>query len=170
MCADGLVERLDQRGFRVADVSVGAFDEFLKTRCWLEERAVRESVAQGDTTWEEGVVLAHHRLSKTPRTTGNDLIHSNDTWELAHRLFHQSIIGACGSDILIQFCNQLYDQNIRYRNIAGTAAYPERDIANEHREIFDAVIDRDADLAVDRLIVHYRSTGKFLRDALANSD
>ena len=75
MCADGLVERLDQRGFRVADVSVGAFDEFLKTRCWLEERAVRESVAQGDTAWEEDVVLAHHRLSKTPRTTGNDLIH-----------------------------------------------------------------------------------------------
>ncbi len=117
MCADGLVERLDRRGFRVADVSVGAFDEFLKTRCWLEDRAVREAISNGDTAWEESVVLAHHRLSKTPRTprtTGTDLIHADDSWERADRLFHTSIISGRGSSILIQFCHQLYDQNIRY--------------------------------------------------------
>ncbi|MHA1564263.1 MAG: GntR family transcriptional regulator [Alphaproteobacteria bacterium] len=169
MCADGLVERLDRRGFRVADVSVSAFDEFLKTRCWLEDRAVREAIANGDTAWEEGVVLAHHRLSKTPRTTGTDLIHADDTWERAHRLFHTSIISGCGSSILIQFCHQLYDQNIRYRNIAGTSAYPRRDIATEHAGIFDAVVARNADLAVEKLIDHYNSTGRFLRAALSSS-
>ncbi len=169
MCADGLVERLDQRGFRVADVSVEAFDELLKTRCWLEERAVRESITHGDTAWEEGVVLAHHRLSKTPRTNSSNAAHSKDAWERAHWAFHRSIVAGCGSEILINFCSQLYDQNIRYRNIAGTAAYPARDIAEEHLGIFTAVVERDADLAVERLVNHYTSTGRFLRDALTGN-
>ena len=169
MCADGLVERLDRRGFRVADVSVSAFDEFLKTRCWLEDRAVREAISNGDTAWEESVVLAHHRLSKTPRTTGTDLIQADDSWERAHRLFHKSIISGCGSSILVQFCHQLYDQNIRYRNIAGTSAYPNRDITTEHAGIFDAVVARNADLAVENLIDHYNRTGRFLRAALSSS-
>ena len=168
MCADGLVERLDQRGFRVANVSVAAFDDLLKTRCWLEERAVRESIRHGDTAWEEGVVLAHHRLSKTPRTKQENAAHSKDSWERAHWLFHRSIVAGCGSEILVGFCSQLYDRNIRYRNIAGTAAYPARDIADEHLGIFNAVVGRDADMAVERLTTHYKSTGRFLRDALAD--
>jgi DNA-binding GntR family transcriptional regulator len=167
MCTDGLVERIDQRGFRVADISVRAFDELLKTRCWLEERALRESIASGDNAWEERVVLAHHRLARTPRAEQGDQTQSRQSWEQAHRAFHTSMLAACGSDIMLRFCDQLYDQNIRYRNIAGTAAYPERDIAEEHRRIFEAVADRKADEAIDRLIAHYRATGAFLRKALS---
>ena len=141
----------------------------LKTRCWLEERAVRGAISHGDIAWEEGVVLAHHRLYKTPRTTSIDPINADDTWERAHRLFHMSIISGCGSGILIQFCHQLYDQNIRYRNIAGSAAYRRRDITKEHAAIFDAVVVRNANLAVECLIDHYNSTGQFLRAALSAS-
>ena len=41
LTSDKFVERIDQRGFRVATVSLSDFDELLKTRCWLEERALR---------------------------------------------------------------------------------------------------------------------------------
>ena len=166
MCADGLVERFDQRGFRVAEVSVAAFDDLLKTRCWLEERAIRESIATGDTAWEESVVLAHHRLSRTPRSAPDNANPTDNAWEAAHRVFHLSILAGCGSEILVNFCSQLYDQNIRYRNLAGTAAYPRRDIDAEHQAVFDAVVDRDADRAVAKLVEHYVGTGKFLREAL----
>ena len=47
LASDHLVERLDQRGFRVTDVSGEEFNELRKTRCWLEERALRESIAHG---------------------------------------------------------------------------------------------------------------------------
>lgn len=167
MCSDGLVERMDQRGFRVADVSIDDFNELLKTRCWLEERALRESIDHGETAWEEALVLAHHRLSRMDRTGNRGDLRLEDEWETAHRHFHMSLISACGSDIMIRFCDQLYDRNIRYRNISGTAAYPKRDIAAEHQQIFQASVGRDADQAVRLLISHYEATGDYFRDALA---
>lgn len=169
MCSDGLVERIDQRGFRVAGVSIGDFNELLKTRCWLEERALRESIAHGDPAWEDSLVLAHHRLSRHNRTGDRGNLRLDEAWETAHRHFHMSLIAACGSDIMIRFCDQLYDRNIRYRNISGAAAYPKRDIAAEHQQIFEATVSRDADEAVRRLVGHYEATGEYFRDALAKA-
>ena len=67
LTADGLVERLEQRGFRVAEVSESEFVELLAVRCWLEDRVIRQAVQKGGKEWEEGIVLAHYRLSRTPR-------------------------------------------------------------------------------------------------------
>ena len=170
LTSEGLVQRLDQRGFRVSEISVSAFEELLQTRCWLEDRALRESIASGTAAWEEAVLLAHHRLTKTPRTSGQSDM-ASPQWETAHKLFHMSLLSACGSGFLIGFCEQLYDLNIRYRNIAGSVAYPSRDVANEHLAICEAAIDRDADLAVRLLGEHYTDTGEFLRlqlDALTH--
>ena len=157
-----LVVRLDQRGFRVANVSEHGFQELLMTRCWLEERALRESIAHGGTPWEEALVLAHHRLGRTQRTQCDALI-ANADWELRHRQFHQALIGGCGSSILLRFCDELYDQNIRYRHVAGRrSGYLERDIPSEHAAITEAALDRDADEAVARLLAHYKTTGEYL--------
>ncbi len=162
LTSEGLVQRLDQRGFRVSDISVSAFEELLRTRCWLENRALRESIASGSAAWEEGVLLAHHRLTKTPRSSGKTEM-ASPQWEKAHKLFHMSLLSACRSGFLIGFCEQLYDLNIRYRNIAGAVAYPSRNVAAEHLAICDAAIARDADKAVKLLGEHYTDTGEFLR-------
>ena len=123
--------------------------------------ALRESIANGPAEWEENVVLAHHRLSRIGRTdpeTGR----AAPQWEVAHKLFHMALISACRSGFLIRYCEQLYDLNIRYRNIAGTAAYPSRNVVEEHRAICDATVDRDAAGAVELLVDHYNRTGSFL--------
>jgi DNA-binding GntR family transcriptional regulator len=44
LSADGLVTREDQKGFRVATVSRADLEELVKTRCWLEEIALRQSI------------------------------------------------------------------------------------------------------------------------------
>ncbi len=167
LTAEGLVQRLDQRGFRVTDVSVSAFEELLRTRCWLEERALRESIANSSEAWEEGVLLAHHRLSRTPRSVG-PTDHSSPVWEAAHRRFHMALLSACRSQFLIGYCGQLYDLNIRYRNLAGSVAYPSRNVAQEHQNICDATLAHDADHAVTLLIDHYTSTGDFLKLRLSD--
>jgi len=159
LTSDQLVQRIDQRGFRVARVSKTEFEELLRTRAWLEERALRESIARGDTSWEEGIVLAHYHLSRTPRSIDGE---PNTDWESCHRAFHRTLIGACDSSILLRFCDQLYDQNVRYRYLAGRSAYPKRDINREHEELMQAVLERNSDLAVQRLLAHYRLTGQFL--------
>ncbi|MCR9138401.1 MAG: GntR family transcriptional regulator [Alphaproteobacteria bacterium] len=162
LTAEGLVQRLDQRGFRVTEVSVGAFEELLRTRCWLEDRAIRESISGGSGDWEETVLLAHHRLTRTPRAAEKSE-RSTPEWEKAHKSFHMSLLSACRSQFLIGYCAQLYDLNIRYRNLAGSVAYPSRNVAAEHQAICDAALAREADRAVDLLIDHYTSTGDFLK-------
>lgn len=166
LTSDHLVERIDQRGFRVALVSEDEFQELLRTREWLEERALRESIARGDKAWEESVVLSHYYLSRTPRTTGESG-GTSSVWERHHRALHFALLGACGSAIMLRFCEQLYDQNIRYRHLAGRAAYPKRNINSEHDAIVEATLNRDADAAVDALLSHYRRTGKFLSSRIS---
>ncbi len=163
LTSDHFVERIDQRGFKVASVSATEFDELLKTRCWLEEKALRESIAHGESSWEEQVVLAAYRLTRIPRSEADGHFVSNIEWEKRHKHFHMTLISACRSSYLLKFCDQLYDQNVRYRQVAGKLAYPSRDIAAEHGAICDAVLARDADLASELLIGHYVNTGNFLK-------
>ena len=166
LTSDRFVERIDQRGFRVAKVSLQKFDELLKTRCWLEERALRESIANGASGWEEQVVLAAYRLSRVPRSEAEDHFVGNAEWEQRHKHFHMTLISASGSSILYKYCDQLYDQNIRYRQLSGSTVFATRDVNTEHGAICDAVLARDGDMAVKLLISHYVRTGSFLRQQI----
>lgn len=160
LTAEQLIERIDQRGFRVAHINAEAFDELLKTRCWLEERALRESMQQKDPEWEERVLLAHHRLKRRPRVLDDGSL--NQEWEDLHKAFHMSLLSACGSSILLRICDQLYDQNVRYRNVSGVYVSADRKVGNEHNAILEHVLNGDADAAVNELLTHYRQTGKLL--------
>jgi len=167
LTSDGLVSRLEQRGFNVADVSQEEFSELLKTRCWLEERALRESIVHGGEEWEEQVILANHWLAREPRSRDEDgTFVANDAWESRHKAFHMALISACGSSILLRMCDQLYDQNIRYRILSGSSAYPGRNVSDEHASIMQAALDRNADQAVTNMIDHYNKTGAFLTQRL----
>lgn len=163
LTADGLVERLEQRGFRVAEVSDAEFDELLALRCWVEERAVWQAIQKGDKEWQEGIVVARFHLSRTPRIPPDLNQAANLEYERCHRTFHRSLIAACGSNILLRLWNQLYNEANRYRYMARLSAYERPDVMNEHEQIAAAVLARDADLAVRLLVAHYRRTGVLLR-------
>lgn len=166
LSVDGVVLRVDQKGFRVAKVSVSELDELIKTRCWLEEMAIRESIATGDDAWEEQLVLAFHRLSKAPRSADQETYAINPEWEVLHRAFHKSLIGACGSRWLTSYCGQLNDLADRYRQLAVRVAYPRRNELDEHQAIMDAAVNRNADRAVEVLMDHYRRTADIIRDSV----
>lgn len=160
LTSDQLVERIDQRGFRVAQASREQFQEILDLRCQLENMALRASIAAGDLDWEEALVLAHHRLTRSDRE-------DTDEFEARHKNYHMALLAACGSPILLRFCGQLYDLNVRYRYLAGTAkSYSNRNVEDEHRAILDAAIERDAEKAADLLQTHYRKTGDFLSELI----
>lgn len=156
LTSDNLVERHDQRGFRTSEVSATNFEEILKLRCTLEDLALRESIANASEDWEENIVLAHHRMQ---RAKGSTL----EAFEEQHKAFHMSLLANAQSPILVKFCSQLYDLNIRYRYLAGNALnYQRRDVSDEHTGILEAAVARDAELASDRLLNHYKMTGAFL--------
>ncbi|MEM7379539.1 MAG: GntR family transcriptional regulator, partial [Pseudomonadota bacterium] len=161
LTSDNLVERIDQRGFRTARISAAHFEEILTLRCTLEDLALRESFAEATDAWEESVVLAHHRMQRADA----------DRFEQHHKAFHMALIANTDAPILLKFCSHLYDLNIRYRYLAGSALnYRRRDVADEHQGILDAVAVRDVDLASERLLSHYRLTGAFLSGLLDHGE
>jgi DNA-binding GntR family transcriptional regulator len=158
LVGEGLVVRQDHTGFRVAPTSAEELREIVTTRCWLEEMALRRSIRHGDERWEERIILAHHRLSRTPGPAGVSLLADRLEWEHRHREFHLALISGCGSGILVDYCLELQRRSFRYRNLSSVRAYRDNLDVAEHREIHDAVLDRDADRAVELLTDHYRAT------------
>jgi DNA-binding GntR family transcriptional regulator len=160
LSAEGLVTREEQRGFRVAPVSLDDLAELTKTCRWISELGLRESIRNGDAEWEEQVVLAAHRLSRVPREGAEGYGSFNPEWEERHRAFHLALIAACGSRWLIDFFSMLMDRNARYRYLAFADRSEPRDVEAEHRAIVEAALARDADRAVAAAIAHHGKTAK----------
>jgi DNA-binding GntR family transcriptional regulator len=164
LVADGLVQQRDQRGFAVAAISADDLAEITRTRCWLEEIALRESIAAHTTAWEEGLVLAHHRLARTPRSLAEDRFDDNPEWEPLHRAFHRALIAGCGSRWLLSFCEQLADQHHRHRRLSAPRAFLKRGVKGEHQRLMEAALEGRADDAVALLREHFQRTAQIIRN------
>lgn len=167
LSSEGLVERKSQRGFFVAEISIGALEELVQTRIWLETLALRESIANATEEWEEQLVLAYHRLARTnrrlPAEAGREL---SEEWELRHKEFHMLLLDRCGSSWLLGFCSTMMDQAVRYRSLSMNVhpSLSRREgAAAEHEALLNAAIDRDSDRACRLLEEHYRTTLEGLR-------
>lgn len=158
LASEGLVALRDQRGFTVTEISIPELLELTRTRIWLEERALRESMKAASVEWEEGVVLAWHRLSKTKRSLSETGLESNPEWDRLHRLFHRQLISGCGSRWLIAYCDQLVDLLYRYRQLSARKAFPTRNLHEEHEAITHAVVSGEADRAVALLSAHFQAS------------
>ncbi|WP_027487307.1 GntR family transcriptional regulator [Allorhizobium undicola] len=157
-----LVISKEQRGFFVKPVSLEELAELTKTRCWVEGIALRESMANATAEWEEALIVAHHRLSRTSRSLREDRFESNPQWEMLHRAFHGLLISNCGSQPLTAFCEQLTDQLQRYRALSSRKAFQVRKVADEHTQILNAVLERDLPRAMRMLEDHYNKTASFI--------
>ncbi len=166
LSAEGFVALEDQKGFQVASVSKTDLIETIETRIKVEEVALRESIEHGDMAWEEAVVLANHRLAAISQSASSDTYAVNPEWEKLHGEFHRTLLSACGSRWLQRFCDQLMDRADRYRRLAFSANYPDRDEVVEHRAITDAVTARKADEAVELLRQHYDWTAQSILETL----
>lgn len=160
LASEGLVVRIDKRGFFVSTISRSEFDDILFNRCFMESEALRRSMAAGGADWEERVVVAHFRLSGLPRDLeGPDGATINPAWEAAHKRFHMALLWACGSQILLATCEKLHELNNRYRYVSRRSAGRRRQIEEEHTQLRDLCLARQTDAAVDMLVRHYQSTG-----------
>jgi DNA-binding GntR family transcriptional regulator len=140
-----LVEQVERRGFRVVTVSNEDLLDLLHARRLLNEVIVRESLARGDEAWEEELVFAYHRMWRCPMTLPSGQV--NREWELMHRRFHAALIAACPSKWLLDFHEVLFDSADRHRRL-NTQGLDAEFTRNEHREIMEAAVSRDAVQAV----------------------
>jgi len=158
LASEGWVVHNDQRGFLVAQATAAQLDDLVKTRIAVESLALQQAFERRDPAWEEQLVLSFHRMSRISRSASPDSYEENPAWERHHRDFHHALLEGCGSELLLNFCTELYDQAYRFRQLAARAAYKQRNELDEHRAIFDAVMSGQLAQAQQLLAEHYRQT------------
>ena len=164
LVTDGLVAAEDQRGFCVVPISREELLDLTTTRVGIEKLALSQAVQNGDLDWETNVLSSYHRLSRTPVP---DTPEKHDAWALAHRQFHEALASGCKSPWLMHLGRMLYDQSERYRNIAEEYTRPEsRDALNEHEQLMEAAMARDASKLCELVDMHLWTTTNIILSAV----
>lgn len=171
LCASGFIVAVDQKGFRVADLSAGDLLDITRVRQQIESQALRDAIDRDDPHWEAQVVAALHRLKRIPIALPGPGRHMNPEWEKAHSDYHAALVQGCGSPWLRRFSAQLRDQTARYRHLSLAISRPEygRNVTIEHEAIADAVLAGDAEQACALLSGHYQATADLILTHMARS-
>lgn len=164
LAADGLIETEEQRGYRVAPISMENLDEVTQLRMELEPLALRRAIRNGGLDWETGVMASLYRLNHTERRPSDPA--SLAAWETAHNAFHDALIDRCDMPVLRKFHRILLNMNHRYRHIFQQLQVDQRDLAAEHAAIAEAATQRREEDAVSLLTAHIETTGRALREHL----
>lgn len=165
LLAEGFVSLEEQKGFRVASVSVTELEELVQARCLIDGAAITEGVNRYEAQWEESLAIALHRLSRVRRRSSGGPDLDDPEWERRHREFHVALVSGCGSGWLRRISEQLFDNAERYRLLVSHEL-SERNELDEHRAIAEACFDRRPDEAVALLREHYGRTCRMIIETL----
>lgn len=145
----GLVEFEEQRGFRVRATSPERRHDVTRFRILLESEGARGSMKAGGLEWEARLSGAHHKLShiETQLAQNDPSEESLALWSEAEAEFHQTLISACGSELLLETYENTYYQ-FRQQMMGLERDFGDNyfhAIIAEHQAILDAALARDPD-------------------------
>lgn len=116
LVAEGMVEAINQRGFRVTSATQEDLRDILLMRIEIEKIALARSISSGSVDWEAAVIAAQHRLARFDANVEAD---PGDVtaleWDEACRSFSATLISACGSPRLIDTAARFHNQSRRFR-------------------------------------------------------
>jgi DNA-binding GntR family transcriptional regulator len=170
--AEKLVTAVSNRGFAVAPVSRAELEDLKRARIVVELPLLEESIAKGDSAWEESIVTAHYRLSRCKTAVDDPSEAAVDEWDEKHRAFHAALLSASTSSWLRHFLTTVYDQLGRHNRVLGLAptlraasglknGYEEAIAAlreamgiEHHTLLMQAALDRDIERARTLMMEH----------------
>ncbi|MEQ8662175.1 MAG: FCD domain-containing protein [Gammaproteobacteria bacterium] len=171
LASDTFATAIENRGYRVAELSRADLDDITSARVVIERAALAQAIERGDEAWEAEIVATHYRLGKVDARLGADDSSLLDSWEQANRAFHDALVAACPSRWLQRFRALLQDQSKRYRRVSLLESASFRSVAAEHDALREATLARRLPLALDLVEAHIRATADLVRDKLpAGSD
>ncbi|CDM62711.1 MULTISPECIES: GntR family transcriptional regulator [Rhizobium] len=145
LTSEGLVVAEGQRGFEVARVSVADLKEIAALRLLLEEHALEQSFEQGDVEWEARLVSAHYKLARMEEVMASGDTSKAEDWKRYDWEFHQALISACGSRLLMETHSAVFDKYLRYQMVA--LSYRGGVAEQEHRQLLEVALLRDSKTA-----------------------
>lgn len=144
-----LVRIARNRGFHVAALSSAALGDLTEARRLNEGAAIRLSVRRGDVAWESRLLAAHHLMGSVRK-------HERAR---AHVAFHETLLAACGNEVLLDICHRLSDVGELYRVWSPHGDAPQHDIGGEHEALLRAALEHDAEFAGSLLEAHITTPG-----------
>jgi DNA-binding GntR family transcriptional regulator len=148
LSAEGLVVFHDLRGFYVVDLDEESLAELFRTRTKFFAFVIGEAVAHGDSVWEEEVLVAFHRLAKTPWSMSRDYFDLNpDFINRLHELY-RAVFSGCGSRWLVDFGLRLLHESDRFFWLVMKSKFESNEPQPMLRSIVEAIVAHDADRAV----------------------
>src|SRR5712691_6378820 len=149
LSADGLVEVVPNRGFRVVEPSQHDLDEIFELRLMLEVPAAERAARRGISEQDRARFLDMAKLIEQRAEEGDTV-----GFLAADRDFHLGLIGTLGNSRLVDIVSRLRDQ-ARLYGLPMLAQRGElRESAREHRDMLEAICRRDAG-AVTAVATHH---------------
>jgi len=152
LASEGLITAEGARGFEVASISPDNLREVAAMRQLLECDALRSSFEAGDVEWEGRVVAAHHKLASLERRMAVGDRSQEETLRRYDWEFHNALISACGSRVLLDMHAGIYDKYLRYLMLASV--FRGEPVVQEHRKLLTFALERDWRSAQATTITH----------------
>lgn len=148
---EGLVVMIPRKGATVAHLSSKTTSEVLEVRLALDELAVKLAC--------ERITDSEIDELKSANVAFEEAVEAGDTKEITacDIAFHDIILNASKNARLTQIVNNLAEQLYRYRfeYIKDSSGW--QSLISEHRMITDAIVKKDADLAIKAMRVHIKN-------------
>ncbi len=164
---EGLVDLVDKKGFQVSAISRDELAELTQARIEIEAACMKLAIGSGGEAWEADIEETL-RVLLSERRTAEDSRKMDEDWSNAHSDFHLALVSACRNTFLLNVREKLYLQSERYRRLSIPGETSDRDVDKEHRELANACLARDPDLARDLIDVHLRNTARLILKQATN--
>lgn len=152
LASEGLITAEGARGFEVAAISRENLREIAAMRLLLECDALKSSFEAGDVEWEGRVVAAHHKLASIEKRIDAGDRSDEEILRRYDRDFHNALISACGSHLLLEMHAGIYDKYLRYLMLASV--FRGEPVVEEHRKLLSFALERDWRSAQATTITH----------------
>lgn len=157
LAGEGFVDSELNQGFRAVEHSKETFQEAVHMRWVLECEAVRMALKNGGFEWEMAVSAAHKKLVfvEERMKAADDVTPFLKHWSRQDWEFHNTVLSACHSTLLLRSYKTAYD-TFRMYAVSSLPTYGFGGDSNiaEHNAIYEAAIQHDEAACIEAIKHH----------------
>ena len=157
LSGEGFVTVVKHQGFSVVEHNDKTFQEAAHLRLVLECEAAELAVERGDFEWEMRLNATYHQLRylEEQMSAADGLTPYLERWSHQDSDFHQALLEACGSLLLMKNYRAVCDTYRMYAvSQIGRFGFDSDTNLEEHAAIYDAAIKRDKTALVAAVRTH----------------
>ncbi len=151
LLSTGLIVAEDNKGFSVVRITQKEIRDLSHTYALIESLALQQAIKHGDDEWEANITAKFYRLSKLEQSKEKI---AWEEWLPLNSAFHRALVEGCNSASLLEIRDLLAHKLQLY--VSRLFDLPQWVEVNnqEHKDLADAVLARDADKAC-RILSHH---------------